>query len=140
MTTNTQTQNKLKVTLDDEQKEQILSKIDAIVNSKLEALEARINKIENTAESAMSAYKHLNKVSDHAMGNCASKDNEIQAIKADLIELSQNFGKIRDMLSTGKGTQKNFSRISADEYKQFAPVRLQVASLREVIDYINNGG
>lgn len=125
---------KIIATLSEEQKQQIMLKIENLVNTKLASLEARIKELEDASQSVINGYKHVTKISDHAINNCAEKAKEIQAIKIDLIELSQKIDAMRDFVLTGQTSmQKNETRLTEADFKRLAPIRLQIASLEEVV-------
>jgi len=84
------------------------------------------------AERVLATYKaEVNKLI------AAEVNANVQALKADMLELSTSFDKVKDLLATGKGLQGASSvGLGENTYKRLAPQRIQASSLQEIADYV----
>lgn len=105
--------------------------------ARLEKNESNIQSLTNFVNSEISE-----KLIGHIIGRgCASKNEQINAFKADLLHLSNEIRAIRETLATGKASTSGvLPKLTNDDYRRLAPARIANASLAEIVDYINNGG
>ena len=109
---------------------------EALVNQATE-LQKNFAEVENKLKALPDFVSNCELVKN--IGSDRTNDmRELTALKADILELSTQIKTIKEMLSTGKGLQKNNNSllVNPEDYKRLAPARINAASLSEIAEFV----